>query len=296
MNKESSQKSPPPAPHTQRSFPLSLAPMYLFTLAFILGPLVYMILLSFMKRQGAWGVDAVLSLRNYRLIFEPVYLESFKQSVKLALVSTLAVALVGYPFGYFMTHFSRPWRNRVMVLLIIPFWTSALMRLYGWIIMFRANGILDYILMRLRITNEPLRLLYTYHAVVTGMIYALLPFMIYSVFASAEKLDRSLVEAARILGASRLRAFLGVSLPLTMPGLFSGVILTFIPSMGLFFIADILGGNKVILVGNLIREQVMNVHDLPFAAALSVSLMILTSLFLYLYRAFTRSGEIEGLI
>jgi len=128
------------------------------------------------------------------------------------------------------------------------------------------------------------------------MIYALLPFMIYSVFASAEKMDRSLIEAARILGASRFRAFISVSFPLTMPGLFSGIILTFIPSMGLYFIADILGGNKVILVGSLIREQVMNVHDWPFAAALSVTLMILTSLFLYLYRVITRTNEIEGLI
>ena len=274
----------------------SAFPMYLFTFAFVLGPLIYMIALSFMRRQGAWGVEAVFSLRNYRLIFEPVYLESFRQSIQLAFISTVTVALVGYPFGYFMARLPQNWRNRVMLLIIIPFWTSALMRLYGWIIVFRANGVLDRILMGLRLTNEPLRLLYTYQAVVTGMIYALLPFMIYSVFASAEKMDRSLVEAARILGASRFKAFLTVTFPLTMPGLFSGVVLTFIPSMGLFFIADILGGNKIILVGNLIREQVMNVHDLPFAAALSVALMLLTGLFLYLYRVITRSGEIEGLI
>ncbi|MDR2476737.1 MAG: ABC transporter permease [Treponema sp.] len=274
----------------------ALVPLYLFTLVFVLGPLLYLIALSFMRRQGAWGVEAVFSLDNYRRILEPVYLETFRQSIKLALISTGTVAVIGYPFGYFMAQFSRVWRSRVMVLLIIPFWTSALMRLYGWIIVFRANGTLDSILMYLRITKEPLRLLYTYPAVVTGMIYALLPFMIYSVYTSAEKLDRSLVEAARILGAGRVRAFLSVSLPLTMPGLFSGVILTFIPSMGLYFIADILGGNKVILVGNLIREQLMNVHDWPFAAALSVMLMILTSLFLYLYRRVTHSGELEGLI
>ena len=291
-----SASNPARSDHHFHSFPLSLIPMYLFTLAFVLGPLVYMLALSFMRRQGAWGIDAVFNLRNYRLIFEPVYLETFRQSVKLALISTLAVALTGYPFGYFMARLPKLWRSRVMLLLIIPFWTSALMRLYGWIIVFRANGVLDRLLMRLRVTNGPLHLLYTYPSVVTGMIYALLPFMIYSVYASAEKLDRSLVEAARILGAGRFRAFLGVSLPLTMPGLFSGVILTFIPSMGLYFIADILGGNKVILVGNLIREQVMNVHDWPFAAALSVALMVLTSLFLYLYRVATRSGEIEGLI
>jgi spermidine/putrescine transport system permease protein len=270
--------------------------MYLFTLAFVVGPLFYMIALSFMRRQGSWGVEAVFSLRGYAHILEPVYLETFKQSIKLALVSTFMVALTGYPFGYFMARLDKKWRSRVMLLLIIPFWTSALIRLYGWIIVFRANGTLDSILMKLRITNEPLRLLYSYPAVVTGMIYALLPFMIYSVFASAEKLDRTLVEAARIMGAGRLRAFLSVSFPLTMPGLFSGFVLTFIPSMGLYFIADILGGNKVILVGNLIHEQLMNVHDWPFAAALSVVLMILTGLFLYLYRRLTRSGELEGLV
>jgi spermidine/putrescine transport system permease protein len=235
-------------------------------------------------------------LQNYRRIFESVYLDTFKQSVKLALISTVTVALAGYPFGYFMARLKSNWRNRMMILLIIPFWTSALMRLYGWIIVFRANGVLDLIMMRLHITNEPLRLLYTYPAVVTGMIYSLLPFMIYSVFASAEKLDWGLVEAARIMGANRFQAFITVSLPLTMPGFFSGVILTFIPSMGLYFIADILGGNKVILVGNLIRDQLLNVHDWPFAAALSVVLMILTTIFLYLYRLLTRSGEIEGLI
>jgi spermidine/putrescine transport system permease protein len=275
---------------------MALAPMYLFTLAFVLGPLIYMIALSFMRRQGAWGIEAVFNLNNYRRILEPVFLETFIQSIRLAIITTFTVIIFGYPFGYFMAKLKPAWRNKVMILLIIPFWTSALMRLYGWIIVFRANGVLDSLLMRLRITEEPLRMLYTYPAVVTGMIYALLPFMIYSVFASAEKLDWGLVEAARIMGASRLRAFLTVSLPLTMPGLFSGVILTFIPSMGLYFIADILGGNTVILVGNLIRDQLINIHDWPFAAALSVMLMLLTSLFLYLYRVFTRSGELEGLI
>ena len=271
-------------------------PLALFTLAFILGPLLYMAAISFMRRHGSWGIEAVFSLQNYKRIFEPVYLETFRQSVKLAVITTITVIITGYPFGYFMARLKPVWRNRVMLLIIIPFWTSALMRLYGWIIMFRANGVLDFFLINLRITDEPLRLLYTYPAVVTGMIYALLPFMIYSVFVSAEKLDRGLIDAARVMGANRIRAFLTVSLPLTMPGLFSGVILTFIPSMGLYFIADILGGNKVILVGNLIRDQLLNVHDWPFAAAISVALMALTSLLLYLYRLVTRSGKLEGLV
>ncbi|MCL2880350.1 MAG: ABC transporter permease [Treponema sp.] len=285
-----------PARYQKRSSHIAfLLPMYIFTLLFIIGPLVYMIALSFMRRQGSWGVEAVFNLRNYSRIFEPVYLETFLQSVKLALISTAAVFAFGYPFGYLMAKLEPRRRGIVMLLLIIPFWTSALMRLYGWIIFFRANGILDSLLGFLHLTNGPLRLLYSYPAVVTGMIYGLLPFMIYSVYASAEKLDWGLVDAARILGANRVQAFLTISLPLTMPGIFSGVILTFIPSMGLYFIADILGGNKVVLVGNLIRDQLMNVHDWPFAAALSVVLMILTTLFLALYRLATRSGELEGL-
>ena len=275
---------------------ISFLPLAFFTVIFILGPLLYMAAISFMRRQGSWGIEAVFSLQNYKRIFEPVYMETFRQSIKLAIITTFTVIITGYPFGYFMARLKPVWRNRVMILIIIPFWTSALMRLYGWIIIFRANGTFDRLLMKLHIIKEPLRLLYTYPAVVTGMIYALLPFMIYSVFVSAEKLDRSLIDAARIMGANRIKAFLTVSLPLTMPGLFSGIILTFIPSMGLYFIADILGGNKVVLVGNLIRDQLLNVHDWPFAAAISVMLMALTSLFLYLYRLVTRSGKLEGLV
>ncbi|MDR3336420.1 MAG: ABC transporter permease [Treponema sp.] len=283
-----------------RSAFLMVLPMYLFTLAFVLGPLLYMVVLSFLRRDGVWGVVMSFTLRNYSRIGIPEYAATFVQSVRLALFSTLLVILAGYPFGYFMARLKPVWRGRVMLILIIPFWTSSLMRLYGWIIVFRANGILDSILMAAGLTGEPLRLLYTYPAVVTGMIYALLPFMIYSVYTSAEKMDWGLVEAARILGATPAQAFLTVTLPLTMPGLFSGVILTFIPSMGLFFIADILGGNKVVLVGNLIQEQLMKAHDWPFAAALSVVLMLMTSFFIYLYRrlaaATGSSGELEGLV
>jgi spermidine/putrescine transport system permease protein len=270
--------------------------MYLFTLVFFLGPLAYMVILSFLTRDGAWGVAADFTLRNYRRIGDPVFLSTFARSLRLALLSTALITLIGYPFGYFAASLSPKWRERVMFLLIVPFWTSSLMRLYGWIIVFRANGILDAGLLKLGLIQAPLRLLYSYPAVVTGMVYALSPFMMFSVFASAEKLDRELVLAARDLGASPFTAFLTVSLPLTSPGLFSGVVLTFIPSIGLYFIADILGGSKVVLVGNLINEQLMKVHDWPFAAALSVALMALTSVFILLYRRLTRTGLPEGLI
>jgi spermidine/putrescine transport system permease protein len=284
----------------RRSAFIMVLPLYLITLVFVLGPLLYMLGLSFMRREGTFGVALDFTLRNYRRIGIPEYAATFSQSLRLALLCTALVTIFGYPFGYGMARLPPRWRGRLMLILIIPFWTSSLMRLYGWIIVFRSNGTLDRILMALGIISSPLRLLYSYPAVVTGMIYVLLPFMIYSVFVSAEKMDWGLVEAARVMGASAPRAFLTVTLPLTMPGLFSGVILSFIPSMGLFFIADILGGNKVVLVGNLIQEQLMQGHDWPFAAALSVVLMLLTSGCIFFYRFLARlsggSGELEGLV
>ncbi len=275
---------------------LAVLPLFVFTFIFIIGPLVYMLVLSFLQRAEVWGVVNKFTLKNYIDIFKPIYLKTFIESFKLALTTTFLIAIIGYPFGYFMAKLDGKWKKRMMFILFIPFWTSSLIRLYGWIIIFRANGILDKLLMALNITDAPLKLLYTYPAVVVGMVYALLPFMIYSVYSSAEKLDWSLVEAARDLGASSLQAFWTISFRLTMPGLLSGVVLTFIPSMGLFFIADILGGNKVVLVGNLIQEQLMKAHNWPFAAALSVVLMILTSLMIYIYRRISNVKELEGLV
>lgn len=274
----------------------TLLPLYLFTLLFIAGPLIYMVLLSFMQRAEGWGVIFQLSLRNYRNILEPIYLRTFAESFRLAATSTGLILLIGYPFGYFMATLPPEWKKRMMLLLMLPFWMNSLIRIYGWIVIFRANGTLDALLMGLGLTGEPLRLLYTYPAVVTGMVYALLPFMIFSVYSSAEKLDWSLIEAARDLGATPAQAFLTITLKLTLPGLLSGIILTFIPSMGLFFIADILGGNKVVLVGNLIQEQLMKAHDWPFAAALSVVLMLLTGAMIHLYRRITKVSELEGLV
>ncbi len=272
---------------------LTLLPLYLFTLVFVLGPLVYMVVLSFLTRAETWGVVPEFTLKNYLQILEPVYLSTFWESLKLALISTVLVIALGYPFGYFMAKLTAKWKKRTMLLLMIPFWVSSLLRLYGWIIIFRAGGVFDSLLMALHITREPLKLLYTYPAVVVGMVYALLPFMIFSVYSSAEKLDFSLVEAARDLGASPMRAFWTVSFKLTLPGLLSGVVLTFVPSMGLFFIADILGGNKVVLVGNLIQEQLMKARNWPFAAALSVVLLLLTTLTLFLYRKLSGAKDLE---
>ena len=271
---------------------LAALPLYIFTLVFVLGPLLYMLALSFMTRAETWGVVPEFTLENYANIFQPVYLSTFWESIKLAALSTVLVVLIGYPFGYFMAKLTAKWKKRTMMLLMIPFWTSSLLRLYGWIIIFRAGGVLDSVLMSLHITSGPLKLLYTYPAVVVGMVYALVPFMIFAVYSSAEKLDFSLVEAARDLGATPFKAFWTVSLKLTLPGLLSG----FVPSMGLFFIADILGGNKVVLVGSLIQEQLLKAHNWPFAAALSVALLLLTTLLLFLYRKAAGVKDLEGLV
>lgn len=268
-------------------------PMYVFTIAFVLGPLVYMLLLSFLTRDEVWGIQYIFTLDNYKNILSPVYADTFVQSLKLGLLTTAAVILIGYPYGYFMARSSKKWQSRLMTLQMIPFWVNSLIRLYGWIIIFRANGLLDKLLMLLGIIDEPLKLLYTYPVVVVGMIYVLLPYMIFSVYSSIEKMDWSLVESARDLGASRARAFWDITFRLSLPGLLTGIILTFIPSMGLFFIADILGGNKIVLVGTLIQEQLMKAHNQPFAAALAVILMVLTSVLIWIYRRAAKVEELE---
>jgi spermidine/putrescine transport system permease protein len=259
----------------QRTATLAVLPMYLFSLVFVAGPLVYMLVLSFMTRDG-FGFTNAFTLENYRSIFDEVYFATFLESLKLAGISTAAVILFGYPFGLGAALLPEKYAHFFRTAQMIPYFVNSLLRLCGWIIIFRANGLLDKALMFLGITDEPLKLLYTYPAVVVGMIYVLLPFMFLSVYQVAEKLDLTLVEAARDLGAGKIRAFLTVTLPLTLPGLKTGIILTFIPSMGLFFIASILGGNKVVLIGSLIEEQLMRAHNQPFAAALSVALMLLT--------------------
>ncbi|MGI6068976.1 MAG: ABC transporter permease [Blautia sp.] len=274
---------------------LAALPLYLFTLVFVVGPLIYMVALSFATNNEGYGVTWSLTFENYKRILDPVYLQTFAQSFQLALTSTLLIVLLGYPFGYFMAKLTDKWKSRTMLLIMLPFWVNSLIRLYGWIIILQTKGALNGFLMKLGLIQEPLKILYSYPAIVVGMVYALLPFMILSVYSSAEKLDWSLIEASRDLGATPFQTFRTVTLKLTLPGLLSGVILTFIPSMGLFFIADILGGNKIVLVGSLIQDQMTRGSNWPFAAALAVVLTILTTLMIVLYRKITNVKDLEGL-
>ena len=268
-------------------------PLYIFTLIFVAGPLIYMFALSFATANEIHGVTWSFTLENYKRILEPVYFSTVVQSFKLALTSTAAIILIGYPFGYIMAKLPEKKKKRAMLFLMLPFWVNSLIRLYGWIIILQKKGILNFILQKLGIIEKPLKLLYSYPAIVVGMIYVLLPFMVLSVFSSAEKLDWSLTEAARDMGATGWKAFWTINFPLTIPGLLSGVILTFIPSMGLFFIADILGGNKIVLVGSLIQEQMTRGANWPFAAALAVVMMVLTSIMIFIYRKLTNVKKME---
>ena len=165
-----------------------LAPLYLFTLVFLIGPFIYLIVLSFLTRAETWGIVREFTVGNYLKILKPIYLNTFAESLKLALIVTGLIVLVGYPFGYFMAKLPPKRRGRVLMLVMIPFYTSSLMRMYGWIIIFRANGLLDKLLMALHVIERPLKLLYTYPSVVVGMVYALLPFMMLSVYTSVEKI------------------------------------------------------------------------------------------------------------
>lgn len=275
---------------------LCIVPMYLFTLLFVLGPMIYMVAVSFAtNNSGGYGFSWELTLDNYKKIWDPVYLQCFIQSFQLAISTTVLVVLIGYPFGYFMAKLSARGKKLMMFLIMVPFWTSSLIRLYGWLIILQVKGVLNNVLIAVGILEKPLKILYSYPAVLIGMVYALLPFMILAVYSSVEKMDWSLVEASRDLGASPFTAFVTVTLKLTLPGLLSGVILTFIPSMGLFFIADILGGNKIVLVGSLIQDQLTRGSNWPFAAALAVILTVLTSLMIYLYRRITHVKDLEGI-
>lgn len=275
---------------------MTVAPLYLFTIIFVALPILYLFVLSFLTRAQTWGVVNEFTLDNYLKIAKPVYLNTFKESFQLAVLTTVSTLLIGYPFGYFMARLPQKAKSLMMLFVVIPFWTSALMRMYGWIIIFRSNGILDKLLMGIGLTKSPLKLLYSYPAVLVGMVYSLLPFMILSVYSSTDKMDWSLVEAARDLGATRLQAFLTVTVKMTLPGILSGIVLVFIPSMGLFFIADILGGGKVMLVGNLIQNQLQSGRDWPFAAALSVILMLFTSIMIWIYRKAAGVKDLEGLL
>ena len=219
-------------------------PMSLWAIVFVFVALLYVIGLSFYTRGDGMTASLPLTLANYAQLTEPSYVRVLLNSLWLSLITTVLCIVIGYPFGYFLARLKPRARAFVMLLLIVPFWTNELIRIYGWRIFLIADGPLNSLLKALGLISSPLKLLYTDGAVLLGMVYALIPFLILPTFSAVEKMDFSVVEAARDLGASPLHAFLTVTVPLTASGLLAGCVLVFIPSMGLFFLSDLLGGSK----------------------------------------------------
>ena len=252
--------------------------------------------MSFLQRGETWGVTSNYSLAAWSKLFDPTYFNIFMNSLRVAVFTTLGCLLLGYPFAYFVASFPAAHRKLILLLLLAPFWLNSLIRLNGWLLFLRYDGILNTLLMRLGILGEPSRWLYNQGAVLLGMIYGLMPFMILAIYNSVEKIDRSLLDAARDLGASRLRAFLSITLPLTMPGIIAGSILVFVPSVGLFFIADLMGSGLNLLIGNLIANQLLSARNWPFGAVLSVVMLLVTLLLLRIYKIFSGGKSIGEML
>lgn len=240
---------------------------------FFLLPLFYLLAVSFAERSPYGTIQWVLSFGNYVRAFQPLYLEIYWRSLWMAALVTAVTAVLAYPVAYTIALAVSPrWRSALLLLVIIPFWTSFLIRTYAWMVILRTEGLVNNALAALHLVHEPLRLLYTPFAVLIGLVYGELPYMILPLYAVLQKLDRTLLEAAADLGAGRVQSFLRVTLPLSVPGLVAGCVLVFIPSIGAFITPDLLGGAKTIMVGNLIQNQFAAVRDQPFGSAVAFAL------------------------
>ncbi len=265
---------------------LFTVPMALFAALLVALPLIYVLGTSLVQSGQDFSLSATFTLENYRRILRADYLKVFINSLQLALLTTLISLLVGYPFAYCMARAGRRWRLILMMLVIIPFWTSALVRIYGWKILLQGNGLINTVLKQLGLIDKSIKFLGSYGSVLLAMVYCMISFMILPCHSAVDKMDFTLVEAARDLGSPPWRAFLTVTLPLTLPGILAGCVLVFVPSVGIFYLSDIMGGGLV-LIGNLIRDQLLKVRDWNFGSALSVVLVLLTAGIYALYR---RSG------
>ena len=280
----------------RRSMSLFLFPMALWTVIFVFLPLVYIVVLSFFKGDAYKGVVYQLTLENYAGLFTSTLLSILRRSLSLALKTALCCLAIALPFSYFVARLRGRTRNLVFFLVALPFWTNSLIRTHGIMSLLQANGPINSVLMGLGLIKSPVQFLYNEHAVLLGMVYSLLPFMILPVYAALERMDVSLAEASRDLGAGRLRTLWSVTLPGALPGILSGFVLVFIPSVGMFFISDLMGGGKIMLLGNLIQLQATTGHDRPFAAALSVLMMAMASVFILIYRRVSGEKEPIGMV
>lgn len=270
---------------------LLISPANVYLFVFMVLPLILVVVLSFLSRGTYGEVEFTFNASNYARLFDPIYGKIMVFSLGVGLGTTVITILIGYPLAYYIARSPVRQRSVLLFLILVPFWTNFVIRTYAWIMILRGGGFLDSILQSLHVTSEPLGLMYTPTAVMIGMVYEFLPFMILPLYTSLEKIDNSLLEAAADLGAPPWRVFLRVTLPLSVPGMIAGTILVFIPAMGMFVIPDLMGGAKTILIGNVIRNQFLTARDWPFGAAASMILMIMTVVVTMYYTRKAGFGE-----
>ncbi len=269
------------------------APAGLWLVAFFLVPLLVMAAYSWMPRGIYGGVEAGITAEHYRRFFEPLYLRILGRTLLWAVGATAICLALGYPVAYAIARSGR-WRRWLLFLVILPFWTSFLVRTFALIFLLRDTGLLNGWLLRLGLAAEPVPLLYTPFAVMVGLVHGYLPLMVLPIYASLEKLDPALLEAAEVLGARPWARFRRVVLPLSRPGVIAGCLLVFVPSLGAYLTPDLLGGAKQVMVGNLVQSQFATARNWPFGAAVSFVLMalVLVAVLVFL-RARDRAGA-EG--
>jgi spermidine/putrescine transport system permease protein len=256
---------------------------------FVMIPNIMIIGTSFLTRDEANLIEMTFTLENYLRLADPLYFKVLMHSFYMAIVATLLCLIIGYPFAYIVAKMPAKWRPIMLFLVIVPFWTNSLIRTYGLKVVLGTQGVLNKGLLALDIIDKPLRIMYSETAVMIGLVYILLPFIILPLYSAIEKLDDTYLEAAKDLGANKLQTLLKVVLPLTMPGIIGGCLLVLLPALGMFYISDLLGGAKNLLIGNVIKSQVLNARDWPFGAATSIALTTAMAVMLY---AYYRAGKL----
>ncbi|NBI14028.1 spermidine/putrescine ABC transporter permease PotB [[Haemophilus] felis] len=261
----------------------TVAVIFAWLLFFVLAPNLLVLTVSFLTRDGSNFYALPFTLENYTRLFEPLYAQVVWNSLYMSGLATIVCLIVGYPFAFLLTKIKAKYRPFLLFLVVLPFWTNSLIRIYGMKIFLGVKGILNNALLSIGLIDAPIRILNTEVAVVIGLVYLLLPFMILPLYATIEKLDHRLLEAAKDLGANAFQRFVKVIIPLTMPGIIAGCLLVLLPAMGMFYVADLLGGAKVLLVGNVIKSEFLISRNWPFGSAISIGLTILMALLLFVY-------------
>lgn len=249
-----------------------LAPAWAITLVLFLAPLGIVLVYSALTRGAYGGFSEPWTLESYTRLIDPLYLVILLRSFWIATASTVGCLLLGFPLALFIARSGRR-KNLYLSLVILPFWTSFLVRTYAWMFLLRDTGLINATLQKLGLIHDPLPLLYNNGAVIAGLVYSYLPFMVLPLYATLERLDKSLLEAAADLGARPWQAMWRVVVPLCAPGIRAGSVLVFIPCLGAYLTPDLLGGGKSVMVGNLIQNQFTSARDWPFGSALSLVLM-----------------------